>query len=95
MLSVCSACNRTRHWFQTSLSHDNHGKKRILILCTGKSARSQMAEGLLRSEAGDRVDVFSAGTKPGHVRPEAVSVMRELGTTSADIVRSRSTNYGL
>jgi len=54
-------------------------KKRILILCTGNSARSQMAEGLLRSEAGDRVDVFSAGTKPSDVRPEAVQVMRELG----------------
>jgi arsenate reductase len=54
-------------------------KKRILILCTGNSARSQMAEGLLRHDAGQRFDVFSAGTKPSHVREEAVAVMRELG----------------
>jgi arsenate reductase len=38
-----------------------------------------MAEGLLRHDAGDRFDVFSAGTKPGHVRPEAIAAMRELG----------------
>lgn len=55
------------------------GKKRILILCTGNSARSQMAEGLLRHDAGDRFEVFSAGTKPSHVRPEAIAAMRELG----------------
>ena len=54
-------------------------KKRILILCTGNSARSQMAEGLLRHDAGDRFDVFSAGTKPSHVREEAIAAMRELG----------------
>jgi arsenate reductase len=52
---------------------------KVLILCTGNSARSQMAEGLLRHDAGDRFEVFSAGTKPGHVRPEAITVMRELG----------------
>ena len=54
-------------------------KKRVLILCTGNSARSQMAEGLLRQDAGDRFEVESAGTKPSHVRPEAISAMRELG----------------
>jgi arsenate reductase len=54
-------------------------KKRILILCTGNSARSQMAEGLLRHDAGQRFDVFSAGTKPRHVRREAIAVMQELG----------------
>ena len=53
-------------------------KKRILILCTGNSARSQMAEGLLRHDAGDRFEVFSAGTNPSQVRPEAVAVMREV-----------------
>ena len=54
-------------------------KKRVLILCTGNSARSQMAEGLLRHDAGDRFEVESAGTRPGHVRPEAIAVMKELG----------------
>ncbi|MGA3202745.1 MAG: arsenate reductase ArsC [Bryobacteraceae bacterium] len=54
-------------------------KKRVLILCTGNSARSQMAEGLLRHDAGDRFEVESAGTKPSHVRPEAITVMNELG----------------
>jgi arsenate reductase len=54
-------------------------KKRVLILCTGNSARSQMAEGLLRHDAGDRFEVFSAGTKPSRVRPEAITAMRELG----------------
>jgi arsenate reductase len=54
-------------------------KKRVLILCTGNSARSQMAEGLLRNDAGDRFQVESAGTKPTAVRPEAITVMRELG----------------
>lgn len=54
-------------------------RKRVLILCTGNSARSQMAEGLLRHDAGDRFDVESAGTKPSSVRPEAITVMREVG----------------
>ena len=53
--------------------------KRVLILCTGNSARSQMAEGLLRHDAGDRFIVESAGTRPSAVRPEAITVMRELG----------------
>jgi arsenate reductase len=53
-------------------------KKRVLILCTGNSARSQMAEGLLRHDAGDCFEVESAGTKPSSVRSEAIAVMREL-----------------
>jgi len=53
--------------------------QRVLILCTGNSARSQMAEGLLRRLAGDRFEVESAGTKPTSVRPEAIAVMKELG----------------
>ena len=53
--------------------------ERILVLCTGNSARSQMAEGLLRSALGGRFEIHSAGSKPGHVRPEAIAVMRELG----------------
>jgi arsenate reductase len=54
-------------------------KKKVLILCTGNSARSQMAEGLLRHHAGAHFEVFSAGTAPSHVRPEAIAAMAELG----------------
>ena len=52
---------------------------RVLILCTGNSARSQMAEGLLRHDGGAAFEVFSAGTKPSHVRPEAIAAMHEIG----------------
>lgn len=54
-------------------------KERILFLCTGNSARSQMAEGLLRHMAGDRYEVFSAGTRPTGLNPTALQVMREIG----------------
>lgn len=53
--------------------------RRVLILCTGNSARSQMAEGLLREIGGGEVDVLSAGVAPTHVRPEAIEVMGEIG----------------
>jgi arsenate reductase len=62
-------------------------KKRVLILCTGNSARSQMAEGLLRAMAGERLEVFSAGTRPAGLNPNAVAAMAELGI---DISRQRS-----
>jgi arsenate reductase len=65
--------------------------KKILVLCTGNSARSQMAEGLLRHEAGDRFDVFSAGTKPSHVRPEAIAAMNDIGIDISGH-RSKSVN---
>lgn len=52
---------------------------RVLFLCTHNSARSQMAEGLLRTLGGNRFDVFSAGTEATRVRPEAIEVMREIG----------------
>lgn len=54
-------------------------KQRILFICTHNSARSQMAEGLLRHLAGDRYEVFSAGTEATLVRPLAIQVMAELG----------------
>lgn len=62
-------------------------RKRVLILCTGNSARSQMAEGMLRHLAGDRFEVASAGVAPSQVRPEATEVMREL---DIDIAGHRS-----
>ena len=63
-------------------------KKRVLALCTGNSARSQLAEGLLRAKAGDRFDVYSAGSNPsGRVLPGAIQVLAEIGI---DISGARS-----
>lgn len=61
--------------------------KTVLILCTGNSARSQMAEGLLKHITQSRYEVCSAGTKPSVVRPEAIEVLREIGV---DISNNRS-----
>ena len=55
-------------------------KPTVLILCTGNSCRSHLAEGILRAAAGDTLDVRSAGSRPaGHVHPLAVRVMKEIG----------------
>ena len=62
-------------------------KPRVLILCTGNSARSQMAEGLLRNDAGDKYEVQSAGVEPSFVRSQAVEAMREI---NIDISAHRS-----
>jgi len=65
------------------------GKAKVLFLCTGNSARSQMAEGLLREIAGDRFEVLSAGTNPAGVNPLAIEAMQEIGI---DISKHRSKN---
>ena len=55
-------------------------KPTVLILCTGNSCRSHMAEGILRNAAGDLFDVQSAGSKPaGYVHPDAIRVLKEIG----------------
>lgn len=69
------------------MSEMEEAKPRILVLCTGNSARSQMAEGLLKAKLGDRFEVDSAGTRPGIVRPEAIEALREIGI---DISGNRS-----
>jgi arsenate reductase len=58
---------------------ERQARRRVLFLCTHNSVRSQMAEGLLRHLAGDRFEVYSAGTEATSVRPEAIKVMAELG----------------
>ena len=66
----------------------NDTKPTILILCTGNSCRSHLAEGILRAAAGDLLDVQSAGSKPaGYVHPLAIQAMREIGI---DIAAHRS-----
>jgi len=62
-------------------------KTRVLFICTANAARSQMAEGLLRSKYGDRFDVFSAGTRQSRVSARAIAVMNEIGI---DISHHRS-----
>lgn len=54
-------------------------KKKILLLCTGNSCRSQIAEGLVREHLGTHLDVLSAGTKPKAVDPRAIESMNEIG----------------
>ena len=55
-------------------------KPLVLILCTGNSCRSHLAEGILRAAAGDVIDVASAGSKPaGFVHPKSIKVMKEIG----------------
>jgi len=63
------------------------GKIRVLFVCTANAARSQMAEGLLRANYGDRYEVFSAGTRQSTVSPHAIAAMREIGI---DISHHRS-----
>ena len=62
-------------------------RQRILFLCTHNSARSQMAEGLLRHLGGERFEAVSAGTEATHVRPLAIAAMAELGI---DVSRQES-----
>jgi arsenate reductase len=62
-------------------------KQRILFICTHNSARSQMAEGLLRTLGGDQFEAYSAGTEATRVRPLAIEAMAELGI---DITRQQS-----
>jgi len=51
----------------------------VLFICTGNACRSQIAHGLLRDMAGDRFEVFSAGSHPSRVHPMSVAVMKEVG----------------
>ncbi len=58
---------------------------RVLVLCTGNSARSQMAEGLINAQLADRFTAFSAGTQPaGYVHPQAIAALREIGIDISD-----------
>jgi len=64
-------------------------KRKVLFLCTGNSARSQMAEAFLRQQAGEQFEALSAGVEPRGLHPLAVEVMREIGI---DILQQQSKN---
>ncbi len=67
------------------MNQSNSARKRILILCTGNSCRSHMAEGFLRQELGEQAVVVSAGSNPsGRVHPLAIQVMSEVGVDLSD-----------
>jgi len=59
-------------------------KPKVLFLCTGNSARSQMAEALLRKHAGDRFEIYSAGLEPKGINPYTIAVMDEIGIDIRD-----------
>jgi len=61
------------------ITNSSSKKKKILFLCTHNSARSQMAEGLLRAMYGDRYEAYSAGVEATRVDPRAITIMKELG----------------
>lgn len=64
----------------TKIKPSKRMKPNILILCTGNSCRSHMAEGILRAAAGDLIEVHSAGSKPaGYVHPKAIAALAEIG----------------
>ncbi len=76
-------------------------RKRVLVLCTGNSCRSQMAEALINARLGDRYEAVSAGTRPaGFVHPQAIAAMAEVGidlrahrSKSADVFRGQPFDY--
>lgn len=61
-------------------------KKRALLICAHNSARSQLAEEILRSLAGDRDDVFSAGTGPSRIQAYMLSILKEQGIDTSGLV---------
>ncbi len=71
------------------MMHKKNNKKKVLFICTHNSARSQMAEGLLKILFGDYYDVHSAGTAPSSINPNAIQVMKEIGI---DVSSQRSKN---
>lgn len=70
-------------------------KTRVLFLCSGNSARSQMAEALLRLKAGDAFEAYSAGLEPSGLNPYTVRVLKEIGINTDDLYsKALSTFFG-
>jgi len=68
-------------------------KQKVLFACTGNSCRSQIAEGLLRNMADDKFDVFSCGTHPSRVHPNAIAVMNEWGIDISNQTSNHINDY--
>jgi len=68
-------------------------KPRVLFLCTGNSARSQMAETLLRKHAGDRFEIHSAGLEPAGVNPYTIRVLDEIGVDTSGLRSKPLTDF--
>lgn len=69
-------------------------KPSVLILCTGNSCRSHLAEGILRKSAGDLIDVYSAGSRPaGYVHPKAIQVLNEIGIDISEHTSKNLTTF--
>jgi arsenate reductase len=66
-------------------------KTKVLFLCTENSCRTQMAEAFLREQAGDELEIVSAGSEAGHLDPEAVAAMQEVGIDISS-ARTKSVN---
>lgn len=68
-------------------------KTRVLFLCSGNSARSQMAEALLRKHAGQFFEVYSAGLEPAGLNPYTVQVLKEIGIPTANLRSKALTDF--
>lgn len=68
-------------------------KQKVLFLCTGNSARSQMAEALLRHKAGDKYDVYSAGTEPESIDVRAIDALGKFGLDTKDLISKNVTTF--
>ena len=68
-------------------------KTRILVLCTGNSCRSQMAEGLFRHYGSNQIEVYSAGLEPRGINPRAIQVMHEIGVDISRHTSDHLSNY--
>src|SRR5579859_5720933 len=81
------------HWSDGLVGGETMEMRRVLFLCTHNSARSQMAEGWLRSRYGDRFEVHSAGTEATQVRPLAIRAMAEAGIDISNQVSKTLERY--
>ena len=68
-------------------------RNKIIFICTGNSCRSQIAEGLFKEEAGDKFEVFSAGSNPSRLHPAAIKVMAEWGINIQEQESEKIDNY--